>query len=135
MKAEEVSLKIELLLSLLTMMRRLKRTRRTAKMIPKIRIIWSSLALAHAIRDGRIVALAELIGVEAISIAFGHHSFPISVGRKRSTTTVVPFGQLSLTLELLDVFFFLDALVSHLDGVGHECGKFFIFHNISFPFV
>jgi hypothetical protein len=34
MKAEEVSLKIELLLSLLTMMRRLKRTRRTAKMMP-----------------------------------------------------------------------------------------------------
>lgn len=96
---------------------------------------WSSLAIAHAIRDGRIVALAELIGVEAISTAFGHHSFPISVGRKSSTTTVVPFGQLSLALELLDVLFFLNALVSHLDGVGNECGKFFIFHNISFPFV
>ena len=34
MKAEEVSLKIELLLSLLTMMRRLKRTKRMAKMMP-----------------------------------------------------------------------------------------------------
>ena len=135
MKAEEVSLKIVLLLSLLTMMRRLKRNKRTAKIIPKIRIMWSSLALAHAIRDGRIVALAELIGVEAISTAFGHHSFPISVGRKSSTTTIVPFGKLSLALELLDVLFFLNALVSHLDGVSHESRKFFIFHNISFPFV
>jgi hypothetical protein len=81
------------------------------------------------------VALAELIGVEAISTAFGHHSFPISVGRKSSTTTVVPFGQLSLALELLDVFLFLDTLVSHLDGVGHKSRKFFIFHILTFPFV
>ncbi len=135
MKAEEVSLKIVLLLSLLTIKRRLKRTKRMAKMMPKIRIIWSSLALAHAIRDECVLALAELIGVETVSIAFGHHSFPISVGRKSSTTTVVPFGQLSLALELLDVFFFLDALVSHFDGVRNKSRKFFIFHNLSFPFV
>lgn len=130
--AEEVSLKMVLLLSLLTIKRRLKRTRRMAKIIPKIRVICSSLALAHAVRDGRIVPLAELISVEAVSMALGHHSFPISVSRKISTTAVVPFGQLSLALELLDVFFFLDTLVSHLDCVGHESRKFFIFHILSF---
>jgi hypothetical protein len=76
------------------------------------------------------VALAELIGVEAIGFAIFHHRIPISVGRKSSTTTEVPFGQLSLALELLDVVFSLDSFVGHLDGVGHERGNLFIFHNI-----